>query len=79
MDEIEELPASRASSPRSEVPVCNNTLPSPIEDQWKAQALLDDEFTPFAQCTPTLVCGIVVLVVLILAILVFACVQGVVV
>jgi hypothetical protein len=79
MDEIEELPASRPLSPRSEEPVWENTLPSPIEDLLKAQALLDDEFTPFAQCTPIVACGIAVLVVLILAILVFACVEGVVV
>ena len=50
--------------------------PSPIEDLWKAQALLDDEFRPFVRCTPIITCGIAVLVILILAILIFACVEG---
>ena len=36
----------------------------------------DITFTPFVQCSPVLACGIVVLVILILAILVVACVQG---
>ena len=36
---------------------------------------MDDNNTLFVQCSPTLVFGIVLLVVLILAILVVACVQ----
>ena len=86
MDEIEELPASRtsSSSPRSVSelgsPVCKNTLSLPRSaDELCAAAkdndVLDDNNTLFVQCSPTLVYGIVLLVVLILAILVVACVQ----
>ena len=78
MDEIEELPASRtSSSPRSvselcEEPVWQNAVSL---EPCSADTLLDDTFTPFVQCSPVLACGIVVLVILILAILVVVCVQ----